>query len=101
MGAGYVRRLVDIVGPFALPTLVSVFFYLFMRAMVSLSGIVFLITPDLSVASVSILRLDEAGSTSQAAAYATCTMAVVVLASGLMSLTLAAVQRKRSDSKSA
>mgnify|MGYP003347530142 FL=1 len=75
--------------------------YLFMRSMVSLSGIVFLITPDLSVASVSILRLDEAGSTSQAAAYATCTMAVVVLASGLMSLTLAAVQRKRSGSKSA
>jgi len=95
MGAGYVRRLIDIVGPFALPTLVSVFFYLFMRSMVSLSGIVFLITPDLSVASVSILRLDEAGSTSQAAAYATCTMGVVVMASGLMHLILYLVNRRR------
>ena len=95
MGAGYGRRVIEIVGPFALPTLISVFFYLFMRSMVSLSGIVFLITPDLSVASVSILRLDEAGSTSQAAAYATCTMAVVVVASALMSLTLHAVQRQR------
>jgi iron(III) transport system permease protein len=65
-----------------------VFFYLFMRSMVTLSGIVFLITPTLSVASVSIMRLDEAGSTSQAAAYASCTMAVVILASLLMRLSL-------------
>lgn len=88
MGAGLLRRIADILGPFALPTLIAVFFYLFMRSMVTLSGIVFLITPELSVASVSIVRLDEAGSTSQAAAYATCTMAIVVAASGIMWLML-------------
>jgi iron(III) transport system permease protein len=88
LGAGFARRVLDVIGPFALPTLIAVFFYLFMRSMVTLSGIVFLITPTLSVASVSIMRLDEAGSTSQAAAYASCTMAVVILASLLMRLSL-------------
>lgn len=96
MGAGMLRRIVDIVGPFALPTLIAVFFYLFMRSMVTLSGIVFLITPELSVASVSIVRLDEAGSTSQAAAYATCTMGIVVLSSGIMWLALRLSRRTTS-----
>lgn len=94
MGAGLLRRITDILGPFALPTLIAVFFYLFMRSMVTLSGIVFLITPELSVASVSIVRLDEAGSTSQAAAFATCTMGIVVLASGIMWVALRLTRTK-------
>ncbi len=93
MGAGLLRRVLDVIGPFALPTLVAVFFYLFMRSMVTLSGIVFLISSELSVASVSIMRLDEAGSTSQAAAYATCTMGIVVAASALMWLSLKWLRR--------
>jgi iron(III) transport system permease protein len=94
MGAPFLRRVVDVIGPFAMPTLLAVFFYLFMRSMVSLSGIVFLITPELSVAAVSIMRLEEAGSTSQAAAYATCTMAVVVVAAALMSVSLRWARRR-------
>ncbi len=65
-----------------------------MQSMVTLSAIIFLITASVSVASVSIMRLDEAGFTSQAAAYATCTMAVVIAASALLRLILALVSRK-------
>jgi iron(III) transport system permease protein len=41
------------------------------------------------------MRLDEAGFTSQAAAFATCTMAVVVTAFLIMRLSLWLVTRKR------
>jgi iron(III) transport system permease protein len=59
-----------------------------MQSMVTLSALIFLVTASVSVASVSIMRLEEAGFTSQAAAYATCTMAVVLAASGIMRLCL-------------
>jgi len=95
LGAGFMRRVIDVIGPFALPTLIAVFLFLFMRSMVTLSGVIFLISPTLSVASVSIMRLEEAGSTGQAAAYATCTMGIVVLASALMWLSLKKLKRAR------
>ncbi|TNF12983.1 MAG: ABC transporter permease subunit [Rhodobacteraceae bacterium] len=80
LGAGLGRTAIDIVAPFIAPMLVSVFFFLFMRSMVTLSAVVFLTTPDLSVAAVTIMRLDDAGLTSQAAAFSTCVMAVVCAA---------------------
>jgi len=51
--------------------------FLFMRSMVTLSAIIFLITPSMSLGAVSVMRLDEAGFTSQAAAFSTCIMALV------------------------
>ena len=80
LGAGLRRTAIDIVAPFIAPMLVAVFFFLFMRSMVTLSAVVFLTTPKLSVAAVTIMRLDDAGLTSQAAAFSTCVMAVVCLA---------------------
>jgi iron(III) transport system permease protein len=84
LGAGQPRILRDVIGPYMAPTLVSVFFFLFMRSMVTLSAVIFLVSATVSVAAVSIMRLDEAGFTSQAAAFATCTMAVVIAASIVM-----------------
>ncbi len=84
LGSGFARTSVDVVLPYVFPMLISVFFFLFMRSMVTLSAIIFLTTPQLSVASVTIMRLDDAGLTSQAAAYSTCVMAVVTLAMVMM-----------------
>ncbi|MFW2541786.1 ABC transporter permease subunit [Primorskyibacter sp. 2E107] len=95
LGAGLGRTATDIVAPFIAPMLVSVFFFLFMRSMVTLSAVVFLTTPDLSVAAVTIMRLDDAGLTSQAAAFSTCVMGVVCLAVLGMKLTLALMGRRR------
>ncbi|EAQ02151.1 probable ABC transporter permease protein [Pseudooceanicola batsensis HTCC2597] len=95
LGAGLGRTAVDIVAPFIAPMLVSVFFFLFMRSMVTLSAVVFLTTPDLSVAAVTIMRLDDAGLTSQAAAFSTCVMAVVCLALLSMKATLALMSRRK------
>jgi iron(III) transport system permease protein len=88
LGAGLPRVLRDVVAPFMAPTIVSVFFFLFMQSMATLSAIIFLVTASVSVASVSIMRLDVAGFTSQAAAFATCTMAVMIAASAIMRLGL-------------
>ncbi|KAG9605971.1 hypothetical protein KCV01_g5880, partial [Aureobasidium melanogenum] len=60
----------DAILPFAAPATIAGFFYLFMRSMVTLSGVIFLVTPDLGLASVSVMRLDENGFLAQAAAYA-------------------------------
>lgn len=97
LGAGLGRTACDIVAPFIAPMLVSVFFFLFMRSMVTLSAVVFLTTPQLSVAAVTIMRLDDAGLTSQAAAFSTCVMAVVCGAVLSMKVILAMMQRRRAE----
>jgi iron(III) transport system permease protein len=85
-GGGNFRILRDAVLPFMGPTIISVFFFIFMRSMVTLSAVIFLISSKVSVAAVSVMRLDEAGFTSQAAAFSTCIMITVILAMGLMNL---------------
>lgn len=94
LGAGMGRIAINIIAPFVAPMLVSVFFFLFMRSMVTLSAVVFLTTPHLSVAAVTIMRLDDAGLTSQAAAFSTCVMAVVCIALLGMKAILAYLSRR-------
>lgn len=84
LGGGLRHTLKDAVLPFVAATTVSVFFFLFMRSMVTLSAVVFLVTPSLNLASVSVMQLDENGFVSQAAAYSTCIMAVTSLAMAVM-----------------
>jgi iron(III) transport system permease protein len=83
---GHVLR--DAVLPFAAPAAISTFFYLFMRSLVTLSGVIFLVTPDLGLASVTVMRLDENGFLAQAAAYAMCVVIAGALALGAMRLLL-------------
>lgn len=96
LGAGLPRIVRDVIGPYMMPTLISVFFFLFMRSMVTLSAIIFLVSATVSVAAVSVMRLDEAGFTSQAAAYATCTMGIVIAALLAMKAALWLMARRRS-----
>jgi len=44
------------------PSVVSVGVFFFMRSMVTLSAMTFLITPQTQVAAVSVLLLDDAGN---------------------------------------
>lgn len=77
LGGGIARVLGDVYWPAMRSTLLAVAVFLFMRSMVSLSAVIFLITPSLTLGSVTVMRLDEAGQTSQAAAFSCCIMAVV------------------------
>ncbi|SKB79037.1 ABC transporter permease subunit [Luteibacter sp. 22Crub2.1] len=85
----------DAVLPFAAPAAVATFFYLFMRSLVTLSGVIFLVTPDLGLASVTVMRLDENGFLAQAAAYAMCVVLAGGLALGAMRLILHTLKDRR------
>lgn len=95
MGGSNLHALRDAVMPVMTPTLVSVFFFLFMRAMVTLSAVIFLITPSMTVAAVTVMRLDQGGKSTQAAAFSVCIMATVLVATLVMHATLAFVGRPK------
>lgn len=78
LGAGMGRILRTITLPLLWQTLLGVAVFYFMRAMVSLSAVIFLITPSTQVASVSVLHLSDRGAVNQAAAFSVCIMAVVL-----------------------
>ncbi|WP_113912868.1 ABC transporter permease subunit [Roseovarius dicentrarchi] len=78
LGAGALRTLFKVTLPLLWPTLLGVGVFFFMRAMVSLSAVIFLITPQTQVAAVSVLQLADRGATNQAAAFSVCIMAIVM-----------------------
>ncbi|RMX04771.1 ABC transporter permease subunit [Corticibacter populi] len=84
MGGGVARILGDVYLPAVRTTLVAVALFLFMRSMVTLSAVIFLVSPSLPLAAVTVMRLDEAGFTSQAAAFSTCIMAIVATIAALL-----------------
>jgi iron(III) transport system permease protein len=94
LGAGRLRRIGDVVLPYAASSMLAVFFFLFMRSMVTLAGVIFLVTPTLKLASVSVMQMDMNGSTAQAAAYATCVMVVVGMALLAMRLAVGGIALK-------
>jgi iron(III) transport system permease protein len=91
LGGGVWRHWRDVYVPALRPTLWTVALFLFMRSMVTLSAVIFLITPSTMLGAVSVMRLDEAGFTSQAAAFSTCIMLIV----GISAWLLQAVTRSR------
>lgn len=91
LGGGTVRMLRDVYLPAMRLTLVTVAIFLFMRSMVTLSAVIFLVTPSLPLSAVTVMRLDEAGFTSQAAAFSTCIMGIVAI----MTLLLHLITRQR------
>lgn len=94
-GGGTREVLRDAVLPFTAPAAISTFFYLFMRSMVTLSGVIFLVTADTGLASVTVMRLDENGFLAQAAAYAMCVVVAGALALGAMRLLLHILKERR------
>jgi iron(III) transport system permease protein len=56
--------------PICMPTLIDIARYFFINAMTTISAVVFLYAPDTRVASMAIIRLDEAGESGAAAACA-------------------------------
>jgi iron(III) transport system permease protein len=70
--------------PVCLPTIIDISRYYFVNAMTTISAVVFLYSPKTTLASISIVQLDEAGNVGSAAAMATlivATSAVVTVLS--------------------
>lgn len=80
LGGSHAQTLVKVTLPLLFPTLVGIAVFFFMRSMVTLSAVIFLITPNTQVAAVSVLYLQDRGATNQAAAFSVCIMVTVMLA---------------------
>jgi iron(III) transport system permease protein len=78
LGGGFLRTMLRVTLPIIWPSVVSVGVFFFMRSMVTLSAVIFLITPATQLAAVSVLLLDDAGQMNQAAAFSVCIIGVVV-----------------------
>jgi iron(III) transport system permease protein len=52
------------------PALLDIWLYLFLRAMTTLSTIIFLYTSETKVAAIAVIHIDETGATASAAAMA-------------------------------
>ncbi|GBD45158.1 Sulfate transport system permease protein CysW [bacterium HR40] len=71
--------------PVCLPTILDLAAYLFVNAMTTVSAVVFLYSPQTTLASVAVLNMDDAGDTAPAAAmgmmiFYTCLLARLVQA---------------------
>jgi iron(III) transport system permease protein len=86
LGAGFLRTIRAVTLPIIAPSIVSVGVFFFVRSMVTLSAVIFLVTPVTQLAAVSVLLLDDAGNQNQAAAFSVCIMLVVALVLALFRL---------------
>jgi iron(III) transport system permease protein len=78
LGASFLHTMRKVTLPIIWPALISLGVFFFMRAMVTLAAVIFLVNPSNNLAAVSVLLLDDSGETSQAAAFSTIIMAVVI-----------------------
>ena len=62
------RVLARVLAPLSAPALVEIAAYLFVNAMTTVSAVVFLYPPDVKLASVAVLNMDDAGDIAPAAA---------------------------------
>jgi len=64
-----VRRLFTrVTVPVCLPAILDISVYLFVNAMTTVSAVIFLYSPDTTLASVAVLNMDDAGDIAPAAA---------------------------------
>jgi iron(III) transport system permease protein len=70
--------------PVCLPSILDIGRYYFVNAMTTISAVVFLYSPKTTLASISILQLDEAGAIGSAAAMATLIVLTSAFVTGLL-----------------
>lgn len=70
--------------PLCLPALLDVGRFLFVSAMTTVSAVIFLYTPDTTLAAVAVLAMDDAGDTAPAAAMSTLIVAASLAATLLL-----------------
>ena len=84
-----------VLAPLAAPSLVEVAVYLFVGATTTVSAVVFLYPPDVKLASVAVLNMDDAGDVAPAAAMGMLIVYANVVARGLGLLARRVLERRR------
>jgi iron(III) transport system permease protein len=93
------KTMLRVTVPLCLPTLISIFGYMFANALTTASALIFLYGPDTKVASVAVIAMDDAGNVGPAAAMAMvivyCAVVVRLITAGLNHLVAGRLQRWR------
>lgn len=71
MGIPFYKTFFKVTIPIAIPSILEIMRYFFVNAMTTVSAVVFLYSPQTSLASVAVLNMDDAGDISSAAAMST------------------------------
>lgn len=79
LGASTWRTFRLITLPLIWPAIVTVMIFYFIQSMVTLSALIFLVTPKTQLAAVSVLTLNDTGQLAQAAALSTSIMGMVLI----------------------
>jgi ABC-type sulfate transport system permease component len=98
LGGGGARLVARVITPLCAPALVEVFVYLFVAATTTVSAVVFLYPPDVKLASVAILNMDDAGDIAPAAAMGMLIVYVNLCARGVSLVAQSWIKRLRSPS---
>jgi iron(III) transport system permease protein len=101
LGARVPRTLRAVILPVIAPAIVSIGVFFFVRSMVTLSAVIFLVTPSTQLAAVSVLLLDDSGNQNQAAAFSVCIMVIVAATLALFHSLLRINAFRRSPRRSA
>jgi len=67
----FYRTFMRVTLPVCLPAVLDIAMYLFVNALTTVSAVVFLYSPQTTLASVAVLNMDDAGDVAPAAAMAT------------------------------
>lgn len=82
LGSGVFHTARHVTLPLISPAMASIGLFYFMHSMVTISALIFLVSPGKTPAAVSVLLLNDAGNWPQAAAFATIIMATIILVVG-------------------
>ena len=100
LGGGTLYTARHITLPLMRPTIANIGMFYFMHSMVSISALIFLVSPGLTPAAISILRMNDAGNWPEAAAFATLimfTIIAVVLATKVLARAAATLRQRRTS----
>lgn len=93
LGAGLVRTVAWVVFPINWQSFMACVSYLFIQGMITISAVIFLVSPHVRLASVSILQLLNEGRAQSAAAMSVLLILVILGALGMLRLTAWAGKR--------
>ncbi len=78
LGANTTKTFLRVIFPLSRVSFISNLIYYFMRSMVTISAVIFLISPDVHLASIAVINLEKDGQEGPSAAMATLIIVVVI-----------------------
>ena len=88
LGAGINNTFLKIIFPLNRISFMSNLIYYFMRSMVTISAVIFLISPDVHLAAISVINLEKDGKEGASSAMTTLIILVVILVISLLTILL-------------